>query len=209
MLDDKFDVGSIATDARPREALVSDRRDPKADAMIAALKSRGAKSVFVRYLQSLQGHPTRDAVLAAITTTMAWAPLVRRRISLATAWNLPWWMRLTGTLVGASVPAERHEQERYCGVPLSEILNGWTMTELAFVAPRTQARAGASVRVTDAARIAPHERAGHDFGARGEGAVAADGPEAPERVQLNKAMIGFLTHCGYAMAATAMKASHS
>ena len=31
-----------------------------------------------------------------------------------------------------------------------------------------------------------------------KGAVSADGPEQPERVQLNKGLIGFLTHCGYA-----------
>ena len=31
-----------------------------------------------------------------------------------------------------------------------------------------------------------------------KGAVSADGPEQPERVQLNKALIGFLTHTGYA-----------
>jgi len=31
-----------------------------------------------------------------------------------------------------------------------------------------------------------------------KGAVSADGPETPERVQLNKAMTGFLTHAGYA-----------
>ena len=31
-----------------------------------------------------------------------------------------------------------------------------------------------------------------------KGAVSSDGPEQPERVQLNKALIGFLTHTGYA-----------
>src|SRR5213078_4591520 len=31
-----------------------------------------------------------------------------------------------------------------------------------------------------------------------KGAVSADGPESPERVQINKALIGFLTHTGYA-----------
>ena len=31
-----------------------------------------------------------------------------------------------------------------------------------------------------------------------KGAVSADGPEAPERVHLNKALMGFLTHSGYA-----------
>jgi hypothetical protein len=30
-----------------------------------------------------------------------------------------------------------------------------------------------------------------------KGAVSADGPEEPERVQLNKCLIGFLTHCGF------------
>jgi hypothetical protein len=30
-----------------------------------------------------------------------------------------------------------------------------------------------------------------------KGAVSADGPETPQRVQLNKALIGFLTHSGY------------
>jgi hypothetical protein len=31
-----------------------------------------------------------------------------------------------------------------------------------------------------------------------KGAVSADGPQTPERVQLNKALVGFLTHSGYA-----------
>ena len=30
-----------------------------------------------------------------------------------------------------------------------------------------------------------------------KGAVSADGPQTPERVQINKAMVGFLTHTGY------------
>jgi hypothetical protein len=31
-----------------------------------------------------------------------------------------------------------------------------------------------------------------------KGAVSSDGPEQPQRVQLNKAILGFLSHCGYA-----------
>ena len=31
-----------------------------------------------------------------------------------------------------------------------------------------------------------------------KGAVSSDGPEQPERVQLNKGLVGFLTHSGYA-----------
>ena len=30
-----------------------------------------------------------------------------------------------------------------------------------------------------------------------KGAVSADGPQSPSRVQINKAMVGFLTHSGY------------
>ena len=74
-LDEKFDVKAVAADARSRELFVAERRDAKAEAMLTALERRGAKSVFVRYLRSLGGHPTSDAVLAAITTTAAWAPL--------------------------------------------------------------------------------------------------------------------------------------
>ncbi|MGZ5231868.1 MAG: CoA-binding protein, partial [Burkholderiales bacterium] len=96
--DEHFDVATIATDASARALLVSDRRDANAQAMLDALQSRGAKSVFVRYLQSLGGHPSSDAVLAAITATATWGPLMRRRISLLTAWNMPWWIRIIGAL---------------------------------------------------------------------------------------------------------------
>ena len=79
---------------------------PRAEAMLAGLRARGARSVFVRYLEGLGGHPTADAVLAAITATLAWGPLMRKRISRLTVESLPWWMRLFGTLIGASVEAD-------------------------------------------------------------------------------------------------------
>ena len=82
---------------------------PSAEAMLAGLRARGARSVFVRYLESLDGHPTADAVLAAVTATLAWGPLMRKRISRLTVETLPWWMRLFGTLIGASAEADRHE----------------------------------------------------------------------------------------------------
>jgi succinyl-CoA synthetase alpha subunit len=197
--DERFDIKRLATDAGSREALVSDRRDPKAEAMMAALKARGVASVFVRYLQSLGAHPTSDAVLAAITTTAAWSPLVRRRISLATAWSLPAWLRLLGTLIGASVPAERHERERFCGVATLEILESWSVTDLAGLAlfgrkPDPEQLFALQTLVGLLLTNGPGT-----ISAQGaKGAVAADGPETPDRVQLNKAMLGFLTHSGYA-----------
>jgi succinyl-CoA synthetase alpha subunit len=198
-LDEGFDVESLPHDVRLREALVSDRRDVKAEAMLAALKARRVKSVFVRYLERLDGQPTSDAVLAAITTTAAWAPLVRRRISLATVWSLPWWMRLIGALIGASVPAERHEQDRYCGEAMDEILGHWGVTEIAGLSLiGRKPDPGDLFALQTLIGLLLTNGPGTISAQGAKGAVSADGPESPERVQLNKAMIGFLTHCGYA-----------
>ena len=46
--------------------------------------------MFLRWLDALAGAPSRDAVLAAIATTLAWGPLMRKRISRLTAETLPW-----------------------------------------------------------------------------------------------------------------------
>ena len=69
--------------AATRALLQAGEPDAKAQAMLAGLAARGAKSVFVRYLQRSMGTPNADAVLAAITTTLAWGPLMRKRISRA------------------------------------------------------------------------------------------------------------------------------
>ena len=53
------------------------------------VRARGAKSVFVDFLLGLGGRPSRDAVLAAIATTIAWGPLMRKRISRLTAETCP------------------------------------------------------------------------------------------------------------------------
>jgi succinyl-CoA synthetase alpha subunit len=197
--DERFDVRSLTTESGTRDQFVSDRPDPKARAMLDALQARGAKSVFVRYLQSLGGHPTSDAVLAALTTTAAWGPLMRRRISLATARNLPWWMRIVGALIGASVPAERHEAGRYCGVANDELLRSWTLTEIAGLSLFGRKPATADLFALQTLLGLLLTNGPGTISAQGaKGAVAADGPESPERVQLNKAMIGFLTHTGYA-----------
>ena len=76
--------------------------------MLAAIEARGARSVFVRYLRTLGENITADAVLGAVALTLAWGPLQRKRISRRTALNLPWYLALYGTLIGAAVPAEQH-----------------------------------------------------------------------------------------------------
>ena len=104
-LDEGFNLGAVATDEATRALFSAEQPDAKAEAMLAGLRARGAKSVFVRYVQSLGGHPSADAVLAAISATLAWGPLMRKRISRITADCLPWWLQLFGTMIGASVPA--------------------------------------------------------------------------------------------------------
>ena len=187
--DERFERAA-QPDARTRELLVSGARDRKAEAMLAALRARGAKSAFVRYIERLGGHPTADAVLAAITTTVAWSPLLRRRISLPTAVNQPWWMRLIGAMIGASAPAARHE---------AELLASGSMTEIAALSLFGQRADEAHVFALQTLVGLLLTNGPGTISAQGaKGAVAADGPESPERVQLNKAMMGFLTHTGYA-----------
>ncbi len=71
-LDQGFDIGRVRL-ADP-SLFVAETQDLRAEAMLLGLDARGAKSVFVRFLRSLPGHPIEDAVLAAITTTLAWGP---------------------------------------------------------------------------------------------------------------------------------------
>jgi succinyl-CoA synthetase alpha subunit len=194
--DEAFDTSAI----RPDEAglFTGKTADPLARAMLSGLEARGAKSVFIRYLRSLPGHPSADAVLAAISATLAWGPLMRRRISRLTAESLPWWMRLFGALIGASVPAQKHAADRFCGLEMADILERRSLGEVAFVAllglePKPADLFAFQVLVGLLLSNGPGT-----ISAQGaKGAVSADGPEDPERVQLNKCLIGFLSHSGY------------
>ncbi|HET6518709.1 MAG TPA: hypothetical protein VFG47_02685, partial [Geminicoccaceae bacterium] len=195
--DEAFDLRAIpSSDPAP---FVGPEPDPRAEAMLRALDARGARSVFVRYLRGLGGHVTADAVLAAIALTLAWGPLTRRRITRQTALNLPWYLKLYGALIGASVDGARHEPGRFCGVPDDELLRSWGATELACLA-LTGARPGPAELFSFQVLLGLLLSNGPGtISAQGaKGAVAADGPESPERVQLNKAMVGFLTHAGFA-----------
>ena len=193
--DEGLDTSQLKIDVT---LLTGKAADPLAQAMLAGLEARGAKSVFVRILRGLPGHPTADAVLAAIAATLAWSPLMRRRISRLTAESLPWWIRLFGALIGASAPAQQHTPDRFCGMDMSDILERRTLGEVAFVAllglqPKPADLFTFQVLVGLLLSNGPGT-----ISAQGaKGAVSADGPEDPERVQLNKCLIGFLSHTGY------------
>ena len=198
-VDEAFDVGAIPPDGSRRDLFVGAARDAKAEAMLTGLKARDATSVFVRYVQSLGGYPTADAVLAAIAATLAWGPLMRKRISRITAECVPWWTRLFGTLIGASVGAERHEAARFSGIPVDDILQKRSLTDVAYVALLGLEPEAANLFAFQTLVGLLLTNGPGAISAQGaKGAVSADGPETPERVQLNKCLVGFLTHSGFA-----------
>jgi hypothetical protein len=198
-LDPAFDIGSLKIDAATLALFLSEQPDLKAQAMLAGLKARGTHSVFVRFLESLDAHSSADAVLAAITTTLAWGPLMRRRISQLSALNLPWMIRLFGVIVGASAPAAQHGQDRFCAMEIDDILGQRSLTEVAYTALLGLAPTPANLFTFQTLVGLLLTNGPGTISAQGaKGAVSADGPESPERVQLNKAMVGFLTHSGFA-----------
>lgn len=193
-----FDFSAIAADGEQLCLLVGKKADPKAQAMLEGLKARGANSVFVDYLCSL-GHPTADAVLAAITTTICWGALTRKRISRQTARSMPWYARLFATIIGASVTASRHQADSFCGVPMPELRGKWSATEIAYLALLGERPTPETLFPFQVLLGLIISNGVGTISAQGaKGAVSADGPESPERVQINKGMVGFLTHTGFA-----------
>jgi succinyl-CoA synthetase alpha subunit len=198
-VDESFDASSIVADAEARALLLGAEPDARAQAMLAGFDARAARSVFVRWLMSLGGQPSADAVLAAITTTIGWGPLQRKRVARLSVECLPAWMQLFGTLIGASVEASRHQPASFCGVAMAEVLGRRSLTELAFIALLDRAPTPADLFSFQTLVGLLLSNGPGTISAQGaKGAVASDGPEQPERVQLNKAMVGFLTHSGYA-----------
>jgi succinyl-CoA synthetase alpha subunit len=196
-LSETFDIASVDRDGAP--AFTSDQPDARAEALLAGVAAREGRSVFLRWLRSLPGHPTEAGVLAAISATLAWGPLMRKRISRLTAESFPWWLQLFGTLIGASADAARHEAGRFAGLDERTMLESASLGEIAFAALLGR-RPGAGDRFAFETLVGLLLTNGPGaISAQGaKGAVSADGPEQPERVQLNKALVGFLTHTGYA-----------
>ena len=194
-----FDASGVTLEASARGLLTGAARDARAEAMLAGLAARGARSVFIRWLQAQEGHPTEAAVLAAIAATLAWGPLMKKRISRLTAESLPWWLRIFATLIGASVPAELHEDGRFCGVAEAGLVGEHGLTAILCLALTGEAGSEAVLFGLQTLVGLLLSNGPGTISAQGaKGAVAADGPETPERVLLNKAVVGFLTHAGYA-----------
>jgi hypothetical protein len=196
-LSESFDIAKV--DASGQPGLTAATADERALALVAGVEARGGRSVFLRWLKSLPGHPTEAAVLAAICATLAWGPLSRKRISRATAESFPWWLQLFGTLIGASADGARHEPGRFCGIAQPELLCKASLGEIAFAALLGRLPGADDLFAFQTLVGLLLTNGPGAISAQGaKGAVSSDGPEQPERVQLNKAVIGFLSHTGYA-----------
>jgi len=196
--DASFALDDAVADGAHWERLGPATHTPRGTRMLAALEARGAHSVFVELLKRLGLAEDEDLLLGAIAATLAWNPLRRRRISIVTARNLPWFLRLYGIMLGASIHADDHGEDELLGLPVDRLLSEGALVDLAF-------RALVGGEPTESHRVALQMLLGllitngpGTISAQGaKGAVSADGPETPERVQLNKAMVGFLSHSGY------------
>ncbi|PZX14361.1 succinyl-CoA synthetase alpha subunit [Palleronia aestuarii] len=199
--DESFDLGAIEIDEGTRSLFLAtdeEADDPRPEAMLAAVRARGGKSVFLKLLGSFGERPSRDAILAAIGLTIAWGPLVRKRISRLTAETLPWYLRLYGVMIGATIEARHHEHGVLCGIPRDERFGRWTMADLcalSLLGKKPRPDEVLPLQILIGLLISNGPGAISAQGAKG--AVSADGPQTPERVQINKAMIGFLSHTGY------------
>ncbi|MCB1873467.1 MAG: citryl-CoA lyase, partial [Gammaproteobacteria bacterium] len=175
----------------------------KGNVMLEALKSKGAKSVFIDFVRALAketgGRIRAQIVVAAIATHLGWRQLLRKRIAVLTIKNMPWHFRIFSTMLGAAAGAAQHTNEHFCGVKNEELISDWSFSETAHLAllggrPSKGELFAFSILLGLIVSNGPGT-----ISAQGpKGAVSADGPEAPERVQINKGYIGFLTHTGYA-----------
>jgi succinyl-CoA synthetase alpha subunit len=199
--DEGVDLSAIEVDEKARAlflATAAEANDPRPDAMLKAVRDRGGKSLFLKFLESLDGRLSRDAILAAIATTIAWGPLMRKRTSRLTAETLPWYLRLYGVMIGASIPGKYHQHGSLWGIPRDERFSRWTMAEFLFLALTGKRPTEVEARPLQILIGLLISNGPGSITAQGaKGAVAADGPQTPSRVQINKAMVGFLTHSGY------------
>jgi hypothetical protein len=194
-----FDLSKVGPpDERQRALLVAGEPDPKAELLLEGLRARGARSVFLDFLRTLGGHPRADAVLAAVTTTICWGALLHKKIARSTARNLPWYTRLLATIVGASVDGRQHRPDSFCGVANRELVAQWSTTGIAYLALLGERPTPERLFPLQVLLGLIISNGVGSISAQGcKGAVSADGPESPERVLLNKGMMGFLTHTGF------------
>jgi len=197
-----FDYSAIlkGLSAEDKRLFTACNDDALAAKISGAIKDLGASSVFLDFVNEASGGaPSSAALLSAIWTGIGWSSLVKKRVSKTTIKNLPWYSRIFSAIVGCSVSEGKQTKEAFCGVATDELLREWSFTETAFMAivgrrPDDKELFEFSTLLGLIITNGPGT-----ISAQGsKGAVSADGPEDPERVQINKAFAGFMTHTGFA-----------
>ncbi|PIQ96037.1 MAG: CoA-binding protein [Nitrospinae bacterium CG11_big_fil_rev_8_21_14_0_20_56_8] len=184
-----------------KDVLLTSGDEACAGKMMECLKKAGS-SVFISFVEAFakqeKMHPTVDALFAAVWVTLGWTSLKGKKITKSTLVRLPWYSRIYSTIVGVTAPAERHQKDGFCGVKLESLVTQ-SFTKTAFMAllgrePSENELFEFKVLLGLIITNGPGT-----ISAQGaKGAVSADGPEQPDRVQVNKGFMGFLTHTGFA-----------
>ena len=139
-----------------------------------------------------------DAVVAAVWATLAWPSLRTKKISKNTLVRLPWYSMIYSTMVGVAAPEDKHGADSFCGVKNDDLLaNSFTRTAFLSLMGR-DASEGELFEFQVLLGLIITNGPGTISAQGSKGAVSADGPEQPDRVQINKSFIGFLTHTGFA-----------
>ncbi|MFC1602172.1 CoA-binding protein [Pseudomonadota bacterium] len=203
--DEAFDISAIVDQAASGDAAAAlvGEGSARAEAMLAAINARGVKSAFIRTLEALAEKTgkaiTEDAITAAAGAHLVWKGLMHKRVSVTTLVNMPWHLRVFSTLIGSSAPGDQQSEGSFYGVADSELMNSWSFTETAHLALLgTKPTEAELFALSILLGLLTTNGPGTISGQGAKGAVSADGPEVPERVQINKSYIGFLTHTGYA-----------
>lgn len=186
--------------ADQKAIFTSETEDKLAQNMLTSIGKMGGKSLFIEFVKDASGgKPSSDALLAAIWTTIGWSALMKRRISKITLINLPWYSRIFSTIIGCSASTDKHKRDSFNGIQFSEILEKWSFSEVAFLS--LIGRRPSSIELFEFSLLLGLiiSNGPGTISAQGcKGSVSADGSQQPERVQINKAFAGFLTHTGFA-----------
>ncbi|MFQ5451804.1 MAG: CoA-binding protein [Nitrospinaceae bacterium] len=201
--EEDFDTSDILKEAgKYKDVLLTTGEDPCAAKMAECL-NRAGKSVFIKFCQDFareqKGALSTDTLFAAIWVTLAWNSLKTKKITKNTLVRLPWYSRIYSTLVGTAAPRGQHGQDSFCGVKLEELIPNYSFTKTAFLALLGRGPSETELFEFQVLLGLIITNGPGTISAQGaKGAVSADGPEQPERVQVNKGFIGFLTHTGFA-----------
>ncbi|MFQ5561364.1 MAG: CoA-binding protein, partial [Nitrospinota bacterium] len=183
-----------------KEALKETGPDELSQNILKALDQMSGKGIFVECVkEASEGKPSADALLGAFWASIAWASFMKRKISRITLINLPWYSRIFSTIIGCSASEKHHQKDSFCGVKTTDLMERWSFSEVAFLSILGKRPSPTELFELNILLGLIISNGPGTISAQGcKGAVSADGPEDPGRVQINKGFLGFLTHTGFA-----------